>query len=45
MYRNLSYAFMDGLVEAVILTEDEQDNEKHIDVVGTLATTVIKLMQ
>ena len=29
------YQLMNGLVEAVILRENEEDNEKHIDMVST----------
>jgi hypothetical protein len=36
---------MYGLVEAVVLTENEQNDEQHIDVVGTMAATVIELVQ
>jgi hypothetical protein len=36
---------MYGLVEAVVLTEDEQNDEQHVDVVGTMAATVVELVQ
>ena len=36
---------MYGLVEAVVLTEDEQDDEQHVHMVGTMAATVIELVQ
>ena len=35
---------MYGLVEAVVLAEDEQDDEQHVDMMGTVAATVIELV-
>ena len=36
---------MDRLVEALVLAEDEQNDEEHIDVVGAVGATVIELLQ
>lgn len=36
---------MYGLIEAVILAENEQDDEQHVHMVGALAATVMKLVQ
>ena len=40
-----TYQFMNGLVEALILAEDEQENEQHVHMVRALLTTGMQLLE
>ena len=41
------YQFMYGLVEAVVLREDEENDEQHVDMMGTgrLLTGAMEMME
>ena len=41
------YQFVNGLVEAVVLREDEENNEQHVDMMGTggLLTGAMEMME
>ena len=43
--RSGAHYVMNGFVEAFVLAEDEKDDEQHVDMVRTMATAVIQLLQ
>ncbi len=45
MYMYYTHYVVYGFVEAVVLAEDEEDYEQHVDVVGAITTTVVQLLQ
>lgn len=40
-----TYYIVHRLIEAGVLTEDEEDNEQHVDMMETVNATVVQLLQ
>lgn len=41
----ITYNFMDVLVEAIVLAENQQDDEGHIDVIGRAVRRIVQCLQ